>query len=181
MPVLPPQGLAFSNELISRDEGLHCDFACLLYTKCKIKCPEERVKAIIQDAVAIEKQFITDALPVELIGMNRWVEWPNTLCDRGLSSLIPPVPAILPFGWCRCNGVRPPFLKTDVHPWNQLVQTTLSFRFPLPLIGSRPFGCSLPSFTHVFPFRVSHSPPCALLLLVDSCVSISSSAPTASS
>lgn len=64
------QGLAFSNELISRDEGLHCDFACMLYNKIQIKLPEERVIAIIKDAVKIEMEFITDALPVELIGMN---------------------------------------------------------------------------------------------------------------
>ncbi|MEM7055595.1 MAG: ribonucleoside-diphosphate reductase small subunit [Bacteroidota bacterium] len=64
-------GLSFSNELISRDEGLHCDFACLLYTKhLKNKLAEEKVKEIITDAVAIEKEFVTDALPVKLIGMN---------------------------------------------------------------------------------------------------------------
>ncbi len=64
-------GLSFSNELISRDEGLHCDFACLLYTKyIKNKLPEDKVKEIILDAVEIEKEFITDALPVDLIGMN---------------------------------------------------------------------------------------------------------------
>lgn len=64
------QGLCFSNELISRDEGLHCDFACLLYSKIVNRLPEERIKEIITDAVAIEREFITDALPVELIGMN---------------------------------------------------------------------------------------------------------------
>lgn len=64
-------GLTFSNELISRDEGLHCDFACLLYTKhIKNKLPEETIKEIIKDAVSIEKEFVTDALPVRLIGMN---------------------------------------------------------------------------------------------------------------
>eukprot|EP01132_Coremiostelium_polycephalum_P001061 gene1061-1346_t len=64
-------GLSFSNELISRDEGLHCDFACLLYTKhLKNQLPQERVKEIITDAVAIEQEFVTDALPVKLIGMN---------------------------------------------------------------------------------------------------------------
>lgn len=64
-------GLSFSNELISRDEGLHCDFACLLYTKyIKNKLPEEAVLKIITDAVDIEKEFIIDALPVKLIGMN---------------------------------------------------------------------------------------------------------------
>lgn len=64
-------GLTFSNELISRDEGLHCDFACLLYTQhLKNKLPPETVQNIIVDAVAIEKEFVTDALPVRLIGMN---------------------------------------------------------------------------------------------------------------
>ncbi|WP_339923975.1 ribonucleotide-diphosphate reductase subunit beta [uncultured Cyclobacterium sp.] len=64
-------GLTFSNELISRDEGLHCDFACHLYTKHLVnKLPEEQVTEIIKDAVEIEKEFVTDALPVRLIGMN---------------------------------------------------------------------------------------------------------------
>ena len=64
-------GLSFSNELISRDEGLHCDFACLLYNHHLVnKLPAERVTQIITDAVAIEKEFVTDALPVRLIGMN---------------------------------------------------------------------------------------------------------------
>ena len=63
-------GLCFSNELISRDEGLHCDFACLLYKKLVNKLPESRIVEIITDAVEIEKEFVVDALPVELIGMN---------------------------------------------------------------------------------------------------------------
>lgn len=64
-------GLSFSNELISRDEGLHCDFACLLYNNHLVnKLPVERVTQIITDAVAIEKEFVTDAIPVRLIGMN---------------------------------------------------------------------------------------------------------------
>ena len=64
-------GLSFSNELISRDEGLHCDFACLLYNNHLInKLSKEKVKEIIMDAVAIEKEFVTDAIPVRLIGMN---------------------------------------------------------------------------------------------------------------
>ena len=64
-------GLAFSNELISRDEGLHCDFACLLYSKHLVdKLSKDKVKEIIIDAVEIEKEFVTDALPVKLIGMN---------------------------------------------------------------------------------------------------------------
>ena len=63
-------GLAFSNELISRDEGLHCDFACLLYQKLQNKLTVERVHEIIENAVAIEKEFVVDAIPVALIGMN---------------------------------------------------------------------------------------------------------------
>lgn len=64
-------GLTFSNELISRDEGLHCDFACLLYMKHLMnRLPKEEVQAIITEAVEIEKEFVTDALPVKLIGMN---------------------------------------------------------------------------------------------------------------
>ena len=63
-------GLTFSNELISRDEGLHCDFACLLYSQLQHPLPQEKVKAIITNAVEIEKEFVSDALPVRLIGMN---------------------------------------------------------------------------------------------------------------
>jgi ribonucleoside-diphosphate reductase beta chain len=64
-------GLSFSNELISRDEGLHCDFACLLYVKHIInKLPVAHVTKIITDAVKIEQEFVVDSLPVDLIGMN---------------------------------------------------------------------------------------------------------------
>lgn len=64
-------GLTFSNELISRDEALHCTFACLLHNKyIKDKVSEERIKEIICDAVTIEKEFISESLPVSLIGMN---------------------------------------------------------------------------------------------------------------
>jgi ribonucleoside-diphosphate reductase beta chain len=64
-------GLSFSNELISRDEGLHCDFACLLYSQhLKNQLPKEQVTKIITDAVLIEKKFVVDAIPVKLIGMN---------------------------------------------------------------------------------------------------------------
>lgn len=64
-------GLTFSNELISRDEGLHCDFACHLHNNHLInQVPEERIKEIIIDALDIEREFITESLPVRLIGMN---------------------------------------------------------------------------------------------------------------
>lgn len=82
-------GLSFSNELISRDEGMHTDFACLLYSQLQHPLAPERVRAIIQDAVAIEQNFVTDALPVRLIGMNadlmkQYIEF---VADRLLVSL----------------------------------------------------------------------------------------------
>ncbi|XP_029943234.1 ribonucleoside-diphosphate reductase subunit M2-like [Salarias fasciatus] len=63
-------GLTFSNELISRDEGLHCDFACLMFKHLLRKPSPETVVTIIRDAVEIEQEFLTEALPVKLIGMN---------------------------------------------------------------------------------------------------------------
>ena len=63
-------GLTFSNELISRDEGMHTDFACLLYKHLNNKLSNERILEIICDAVKIESHFVTESLPVELIGMN---------------------------------------------------------------------------------------------------------------
>ncbi len=65
------QGLTFSNELISRDEGLHCEFATLLYSKINNKLHQDVVYEIIDDAVRIEKKFITESLPCALIGMNK--------------------------------------------------------------------------------------------------------------
>lgn len=63
-------GLTLSNEFIARDEGIHTDFACLLYSKILNRLPKQRVHKIIREAVKIEKHFITKALPCELIGMN---------------------------------------------------------------------------------------------------------------
>ncbi|MEL6557193.1 MAG: ribonucleoside-diphosphate reductase small subunit [Bacteroidota bacterium] len=83
-------GLTFSNELISRDEGLHCDFACLLYNNHTInKLDPKLVQSIIEDAVAIEKEFVTDALPVKLIGMNAdlMCQYIEFVADRLLGEL----------------------------------------------------------------------------------------------
>jgi ribonucleoside-diphosphate reductase subunit M2 len=66
--ILP--GLTFSNELISRDEALHCEFAILLYSKLQRKLRKERIHEIILEATEIEKEFITEAIPCRLIGMN---------------------------------------------------------------------------------------------------------------
>lgn len=83
-------GLAFSNELISRDEGLHCDFACLLYNNHVVnKLSKEKVQKIIVDAVEIEKEFILEALPVRLIGMNSelMAQYIEFVADRLLQEL----------------------------------------------------------------------------------------------
>jgi ribonucleoside-diphosphate reductase beta chain len=82
-------GLTFSNELISRDEGLHCDFACLLYSMLENKLPTKEVEQIITEAVEYEKEFVTDALPVNLIGMNAEMmsEYIEFVADRLLLSL----------------------------------------------------------------------------------------------
>jgi ribonucleoside-diphosphate reductase subunit M2 len=63
-------GLTFSNELISRDEALHAEFAVLLYSKLVKRLPKKRVHEIIKEAVEIEKEFINDAIPCRMIGMN---------------------------------------------------------------------------------------------------------------
>jgi len=82
-------GLTFSNELISRDEGMHCDFACLLYSMLENKLDPAEVKAIITEAVEYEKEFVTDALPVSLIGMNAEMmgQYIEFVADRLLMSL----------------------------------------------------------------------------------------------
>ncbi|KAG2188185.1 hypothetical protein INT44_000937 [Umbelopsis vinacea] len=82
-------GLTFSNELISRDEGLHTDFACLLFSLLRNQPSKERVKMIIMEAVAIEQEFLSDALPVALIGMNSVLmcQYIEFVADRLLVSL----------------------------------------------------------------------------------------------
>lgn len=82
-------GLTFSNELISRDEALHVDFACLLYSMLQDKLPESVVHDIISDAVKTEEIFVTKALPVSLIGMNAtlMVQYIHFVADRLLKSL----------------------------------------------------------------------------------------------
>lgn len=100
-------GLTFSNELISRDEGLHCDFACLLYSMLNNKMEEYRIREIITEAVAIEKEFILDALPVSLIGMNAKLmsEYIEFVADRLLVTL----------GYSKAYGTANPF------PWMDLI------------------------------------------------------------
>jgi len=83
-------GFTFSNELISRDEGLHCDFAVHLHNNHLInKVPKERIREIIVEALNIEREFITESLPVSLIGMNSklMTEYLEFVADRLLVEL----------------------------------------------------------------------------------------------
>ena len=82
-------GLTFSNELISRDEGMHTDFACLLYKHLNNKLSNEQILAIVCDAVTIEMGFVSESLPVELIGMNSGLmgQYIKFVADRLLYSL----------------------------------------------------------------------------------------------
>ena len=82
-------GLTFSNELISRDEGMHTDFAVLLFSKLEKKPKKSKILDILKDAVEIEKEFICEALPCKLIGMNAKLmsEYIEFVADRLLVQL----------------------------------------------------------------------------------------------
>jgi ribonucleotide reductase beta subunit family protein with ferritin-like domain len=94
-------GLCFSNELISRDEGMHTDFAVMMHNKLQEKCSPERIRAIVAEAVEIECRFATEALPVSLIGMNAdsMQQYIRFVADRLLTQL----------GCERAYNVRCPF------------------------------------------------------------------------
>jgi len=82
-------GLSFANQLISRDESLHTDFACLIYSKLVNRIPADRVHAIFREAVDIEERFITESIPCSMIGMNSELmkEYIKFIADRLLSQL----------------------------------------------------------------------------------------------
>ncbi len=82
-------GLTFSNELISRDEGMHTDFACLLFSLLNTRPSKEAVQAIITEAVTIEQEFLTEALPCALLGMNSTLmcQYIEFVADRLLLAL----------------------------------------------------------------------------------------------
>lgn len=82
-------GLSFSNELISRDEGMHCEMACLLYGMLENKLSETMVHDIIKNAVAIEQEFVSESLPVGLIGMNAALmkQYIEFVADRWVAQL----------------------------------------------------------------------------------------------
>ena len=96
-------GLTFSNELISRDEGLHCDFACLIFTHLINKPENDTLLEIIKSAVELEKEFVCHALPVDLIGMNKntmseYIEFvaDHLICSLGLPRYYN---TVNPFDW----------------------------------------------------------------------------------
>jgi len=82
-------GLTFSNELIARDEGLHADFACLLYSMLEKRLPQDVIEDIVTGAVAVEREFICDALSCDLIGMNKKLmgQYIEFVADRLLTAL----------------------------------------------------------------------------------------------
>jgi len=96
-------GLTFSNELISRDEGLHAEFACLVYSMLQNKLPDAIVHDMIRGAVAAEREFICEALPCDLIGMNNemMTKYIEFVADRLLASLGHPkiFGSANPFDW----------------------------------------------------------------------------------
>merc|ERR1712048_652049 len=99
-------GLTFSNELISRDEGLHAEFACLLYGMLQNQLPEDVVHDIIRGAVEVERKFICEALSCDLIGMNselmtRYIEF----CRRPASHSAGPYEAVQCIKSLRLDGV----------------------------------------------------------------------------
>ena len=100
-------GLAFSNELISRDEGMHTDFACLLFSMLQEKPSEKEVHELIGEAVEFEEEFVSDALPVSLIGMNADLmkEYINFVADRLLIAL----------GYSKLYNANNPF------PWMEMI------------------------------------------------------------
>jgi len=99
-------GLTFSNELISRDEGLHCDFACLLYSLLKKKLSEEQVFRIVRDALEIEEEFVCEALSCSLVGMNATLmsQYIKFVADRLLVTL----------GYSKMYQVQNPFDWMDL-------------------------------------------------------------------
>lgn len=103
-------GLTFSNELISRDEGLHADFGCFIYKNLKHKLPEEWVQQIIREAVVVERKFICESLPCDLIGMNSVVmtQYIEFVADRLLMALgVPPIYKVKnPFDWMDLISVQ---------------------------------------------------------------------------
>lgn len=126
-------GLTFSNELISRDEGLHCDFACLLYSQLVNKLSDKTIHTLISEAVVIEQKFVTEALPVELIGMNSTLmsQYIEFCADRLLAELN--VPKLYntenPFEWMELISLenKTNFFEKRVGDYQRAKHSEISF------------------------------------------------------
>tara|TARA_B110000858_G_C17757311_1_gene452738 strand:+ start:863 stop:1306 length:444 start_codon:yes stop_codon:yes gene_type:complete len=103
-------GLTFSNELISRDEGMHCDFACILYSKLENKLTDAELHTIVGEAVEYEVEFVCEALSVALIGMNKNMmgDYIKFCADRLLVALDAPklYHATNPFDWMQLISLQ---------------------------------------------------------------------------
>jgi ribonucleoside-diphosphate reductase beta chain len=115
-------GLAFSNELIARDEGLHTDFACLLYGMLKNRLPESTVVELVTGAVDVERDFVQSALPVSLIGMNadQMTQYVEFVADRLLTEL----------GYNKVYHARNPF------PWMEQISLVTKTNFFEARVGA---------------------------------------------
>ena len=103
-------GLTFSNELISRDEGMHCDFACLLFSMLDNQPSERIVKTIINSGLECEREFITDALEIDLLGMNKnlMIQYIEFVSDRLVMEL----------------GFDPIYERENPFEWMELISLT---------------------------------------------------------
>lgn len=124
-------GLCFSNELISRDEGLHCDFACLLVKQLATK--PLSIESIIREAVSIECEFVTDALPVSLIGMNatQMTQYIEFVADRLVVEL----------------GYPKIYHRTNPFDWMELISLQLKSNFFERRVGEYAKSSSERNFT----------------------------------
>jgi ribonucleoside-diphosphate reductase subunit M2 len=127
-------GLTFSNELISRDEGLHCDFACLLYDKIGDKSID--VRPIILEAICIEKKFVCDSLPCALVGMNQdlMCQYIEFVTDRLLVSI----------------GLKKQFFVENPFDWMELISLQGKTNFFEKRVGEYQKAGVLTSNNHEF-------------------------------
>ncbi len=129
-------GLSFSNELISRDEGLHQEFAVELYNTLQTKCTRDVIHSIVKDAVQVETEFVTDALPVKLIGMDavQMTQYIQYVADRLLKQLrVEPIWNVdNPFDWMETISLegKTNFFEKRVGDYSkQLIEEGDSVRF----------------------------------------------------
>jgi ribonucleoside-diphosphate reductase subunit M2 len=130
-------GLSFANELISRDEGLHTDFGCLMHSMLRNKPSRSRVNEIFREAVTIEKEFITESLPCRLVGMNSnmMTQYIEFVADRLLTQLGHPkmFNTANPFPWMELISMdgKTNFFERRVGDYSKTVDTKTETSFDL--------------------------------------------------